>query len=137
MNLKNSTVAGICFFLAGLLFFLPIALFDIEYEGIDNDRMEWSCDSPIRNPNPGDVDLDDVRSQLGEIASDAPEDVKVESKHPECRKLARAQLIMGVIAVLAGIWKTRHWWSEGQGARAEKKFKKLHQSAGKPRGMLG
>ena len=41
------------------------------------------------------------------------------------------------MAIIAGIWKARAWWREGEDARAEKKFKKLHDSAGKSRGMLG
>lgn len=134
VNLRTSTVAGICFFLGGLMFFLPIAIFDIEYDGIDNDLMSWECDSPITSFNPADVDLGSIRGQLTEL----PDGEKLTSTHPECRKLARAQIALGLIAIAAGIWKTRAWWRETSGERAEKKFKKLQSlGSGKSRGLLG
>ncbi|MDG2112004.1 MAG: hypothetical protein P8N02_05255 [Actinomycetota bacterium] len=134
MNLRSSTVAGICFFLGGLMFFLPIALFDIEYDGIDNDLMTWECDPPITDVSPPDVDLDGIRAQLAEL----PEGEKLTSNHPECRKLARAQIVLGLIAIAAGIWKTRAWWCETADERAEKKFKKLQSlGSGKSKGLLG
>ena len=133
VNLRTSTVAGICFFLAGLMFVLPIALFDIEYDGIDNDSMSWECDRPITSMNPPDVDLDAIRADLQTL----PEGDKIDSKHPECRKLARAQVVLGLIALLGGAWKAREWWRDGASEREEKKFKKLHESAGKNKGLLG
>ena len=134
MNLRTSTVAGICFFLGGLMFFLPIAAFDIDYDGIDNDRMSWSCDSPIFGINPPNVDLDDIRTAL----VDLPPAEDLESEHPDCRKMARAQIILGLIAAAAGIWKTRVWWRQTADERAEKKFQKLQDmGSGKSKGLLG
>ncbi len=133
MNLRTSTVAGICFFLGGLMLVLPVTLFDTEYDGIDNDRMSWSCDRPILGLTPADVDLDTIRAELAEL----PPDEKLDAAHPECRKLARAQVALASLAFAGGIWQALMWWRETADARAEKKFEKLQEKgSGKPKGLL-
>ncbi len=118
----------------------------IEYEGIDNDRVSWSCGIPITNLAPPPVDLDEVRVDL--IALDDPDrerpsgladgqQEKVESQHPQCAGLARTQLVLGIFCAVAGIWRGRRWWVNSAGERAERKFKRLHERAsGKPPSKL-
>ena len=134
MNLRTSTIAGIIFFLAGLMFVFPITAFDVEYDGIDNEKMEWSCVLPIAGLNAADVDLDSIRAGV----ADLDEGEKFASRHPDCKKLARAQFVLGIIALGCGAFMTRKWWRETANERAEKKFSKLQDyGAGKKKSILG
>ena len=130
--LRDRTVACICLLLTALAWSTPITLFDTEFEGIDNDRMEWSCPRPILSPSPDAVDLDALRVEL---ISSPNETVK--SQHPQCRMLNGTQLVLGLLALAGALWKGRIWWLSTAGARAEKKFARLHaETSGKPKGML-
>ena len=134
VNLRTSTVAGICFFLAGVMFVWPIALFDVEFDDIDNELMAWECATPITNINQPDVILDDIRADL----ADLPDGEKLTATHPGCRALARTQVALGLIAIAAGLWQASIWWRSTADDRAEKKFKRLQeQTTGKSKGMLG
>ena len=62
--LRDRTVIFICLFLTALVWSTPITLFDTEFDGVDNDRMEWSCPRPILSPSPDGVDLDALRAEL-------------------------------------------------------------------------
>ncbi len=158
MRLRESTIAGLCFFLAGVALFVPLPAYGAEYEGIDNDRVSWSCGVPITNLSPPPVDLDEVRADLAaqDLASGTAgagtnagtaaaidengttdnTDNRVSSRHPQCAGLARTQLVLGLLSLAAGIWRGRRWWKENEDARAERKFKRLHESAGKPSARL-
>ena len=130
--LRDRTVACICLLLTALAWSTPITLFDTEFEGIDNDRMEWSCPRPILSPSPDAVDLDALRVEL--IGS--PNEM-VKSQHPQCRMLNGTQLVLGLLSLAGALWKGRIWWLSTTGARAEKKFARLHaETSGKPKGML-
>ena len=56
MVMRDRTVAFICLLLTAIIWSTPITYFDTEFEGVDNDRMEWSCPRPITSPLPGAVD---------------------------------------------------------------------------------
>tara|TARA_B100000745_G_scaffold281326_1_gene213938 strand:+ start:104 stop:499 length:396 start_codon:yes stop_codon:yes gene_type:complete len=129
--LRDRTVACICLLLTALAWSTPITLFE-EVEGIDNDRMEWSCPRPILSALPDAVDLDALRVEL--IGS--PNET-VKSRHPQCRMLNGTQLVLGLLSLAGALWKGRIWWLSTAGARAEKKFARLHaKTSGKPKGML-
>ena len=129
--LRDRTVACICLLLTALAWSTPITLFE-EVEGIDNDRMEWSCPRPILSALPDAVDLDALRVEL---ISSPNETVK--SHHPQCRMLNGTQLVLGLLSLAGALWKGRIWWLSTAGARAEKKFARLHaETSGKPKGML-
>ena len=130
--LRDITVAFICLLLTGLIWSTPITFFDTEFEGVDNDRMEWSCPRPILSPSPDAVDLDVVRAELTET----PDGI-VQSEHPQCRLLNGTQLVLGFFSLAGAVWKGRLWWQSTANARAEKKFAQLHaKTSGKPKGML-
>ncbi len=157
MRLRDSTVAGLCLFLMGLAWLVPLPVYDapefegidyagINYEGIDNDLVNWSCGIPITNLAPPPVDLDEVRADLAALEDPdrerpsgltAGEQEKVESRHPQCAGLARTQLVLGLLCAAAGIWRGRRWWVDGADYRAERKFKRLHEGAsGRPPSKL-
>ena len=121
--LRDRTVAFLCLALTAIIWSTPITFFDTEFEGVDNDRMEWSCPRPILSPSPDVVDLDVVRAELAET--------------PQCRLLNGTQLVLGLLSLAGGLWKGRVWWLSTSDARAEKKFARLHaKTSGKPKGML-
>ena len=129
--LRDRSVACICLLLTALAWSTPITLFE-EVEGIDNDRMEWSFPRPILSALPDAVDLDALRVEL--IGS--PNET-VKSQHPQCRMLNGTQLVLGLLSLAGALWKGRIWWLSTAGARAEKKFARLHaKTSGKPKGML-
>ena len=97
--LRDRTVAFLCLVLTVLVWSTPITFFDTEFEGVDNDRMEWSCPRPIFSPLPASVDLDVVRAELAST-SESP----VESQHPQCRVLNGTQLVLGLLSLAGGIW---------------------------------
>ena len=143
MGLKDSTVAGLCLILMLMALLLPLPAYTIEYEGIDNDLVFWSCGTPLISLAPAAVDLDEVRAELlraelqdqastGPDSTDNTEQSKIESRHPQCAGLARTQVVFGLLSGVAGIWRGRRWWVNSADARAEKKFKRLHEQAGKP-----
>lgn len=145
MRLSDSVVAFLCLFLTVLMWFLALPLFTTVYAGIDNDRVDWYCDRPITNLSPPPVDLDEVRSELAALdAAGAAADetvstdklAKVESLHPQCVGLVRTQVGLGLISALLGLWRARRWWIDTADARAERKFKRLHEQAGKPPSRL-
>ncbi len=132
MVMRDRTVAFICLLLTAIIWSTPITYFDTEFEGVDNDRMEWSCPRPITSPLPGAVDLDAVRSQLSATA-----DGTVKSEHPQCRLLNSTQLVLGLLSLAGAAWKGRVWWLTTADSRAEKKFSRLHaKTSGEPKGML-
>ena len=129
--LRDRSVACICLLLTALAWSTPITLFE-EVEGIDNDRMEWSCPRPILSALPDAVDLDALRVEL--IGS--PNET-VKSQHPQCRMLNGTQLVLGLLSLAGALWKGRIWWLSTAGARAEKKFERLHaKTSCKPKCML-
>ena len=130
--LRDRTVAFLCLVLTVLVWSTPITFFDTEFEGVDNDRMAWSCPRPIFAPLPASVDLDAVRAELA-ATSESP----IESHHPQCRVLNGTQLVLGLLSLAGGIWKGRLWWLSTADAREEKKFARLHaKTSCKPKGML-
>ena len=129
--LRDRTVAFICLFLTALVWSTPITLFNTEFEGVDNDRMEWSCPRPILSPSPDVVDLDALRVELLDTAQGT-----VKSEHPQCRLLNPTQLVLGLLSLAGAIWKGRIWWLSTADARAEKKLARLHaKTSGKAKGM--
>lgn len=130
--LRDRTVAFLCFALTLIIWSTPITFFDTEFDGVDNDRMEWSCPRPIFSPSPDAVDLDALRAELAETPTGI-----IQSEHPQCRLLNGTQLVLGLLSLAGAIWKTRVWWLSTADARAEKKFSRLHaKTSGKPKGML-
>jgi hypothetical protein len=130
--LRDRTVAFLCLVLTVLVWSTPITFFDTEFEGVDNDRMTWSCPRPILSPSPAAIDLDVVRAELAKT-TDGP----VESQHPQCRLLNGTQLVLGLLSLAGAIWKGRLWWLSTADAREEKKFARLHaKTSGQPKGML-
>jgi len=130
--LRDRTIAFICLLLTALVWTTPITLFDTEFEGVDNDRMEWSCPRPILSPSPAAVDLDALRVELIDSASGT-----IKSQHPQCRLLNGTQLVLGLLSLAGALWKGRIWWLSTKDARAERKFARLHvETSGKPKGML-
>jgi len=131
--LRDRTVTFICLMLTALAWSTPITMFDTKFEGIDNDRMEWSCPRPILSPSPDAVDLDALRVELIGSANET-----VKSQHPQCRVLNGTQLVLGLLSLAGALWKGRIWWLSTADTRAEKKFTRLHvKTSGKPKGMLG
>tara|TARA_Y100000590_G_scaffold462116_1_gene625385 strand:- start:3144 stop:3542 length:399 start_codon:yes stop_codon:yes gene_type:complete len=130
--LRDRTVAFLCLALTAIIWSTPITFFDTEFEGVDNERMEWSCPRPILSPSPDVVDLDVVRAELAETPNGT-----IQSEHPQCRLLNGTQLVLGLLSLAGGLWKGRVWWLSTSDARAEKKFARLHaKTSGKPKGML-
>ena len=103
--LRDRTIAFICLLLTALVWTTPITLFDTEFEGVDNDRMEWSCPRPILSPSPAAVDLDALRVELIDSASGT-----IKSQHPQCRLLNGTQLVLGLLSLAGALWKGRIWW---------------------------
>ena len=130
--MRDRPIAFICLLLTALVWTTPITFFDTEFEGVDNDRMEWSCPRPILSPSPAAVDLDALRVELNDSASGT-----IKSQHPQCRLLNGTQLVLGLLSLAGALWKGRIWWLSTSDARAEKKFARLHaETSGKPKGML-
>ena len=113
--LRDRTVAFLCLMLTVLVWSTPITFFDTDFEGVDNDRMAWSCPRPIFAPLPASVDLDAVRAELA-ATSESP----IESRHPQCRVLNGTQLVLGLLSLAGGIWKGRLWWlsTAGRGKKS-------------------
>jgi len=134
MKLRTSTIAGLLLMLGALMWGAPIAAFDATYEGIPEDRFQWTCPTPILGLFAEPSNLEEIRSQVAEL-----EDGEVlEVHHPDCRNVAIAQVIMGAIAFAAGAWQTARWRRETADERAEKKFEKLQDyGSGKKKSILG
>lgn len=131
VNLSDTTKAGVLFIIGLVAWLYPVSIFDVEIDGIPNERMEWRCERPITNLGTS-VSEDDIRADLESL----PAEEKLASIHPDCGGMAWAQTALGGAFIAISLFLFWRVWKAGAEARAEKKFKKLHAEAGKPRDKL-
>lgn len=127
MNLSDGAKAAVFAAVAVLALLFPLSLFDTEFDGIDNERVDWSCPRPISGFDSGD--LDEIRADLAQL----PEGETLAATHPDCTPLAVGQIVVAAISTMVAAFFFWRVWQSGSGRRAEKKFTRLHESAGKGR----
>ena len=136
MRLRDTTVVFLCAFLGMMVLFLPLPVFGGPYEDIQEGQVEWTCSMPLLSLAPPDVNLDEVRDAVEEaIAANRTtghDYVPPESRHPLCGGLARTQVVLALLAFVGAFWRGRKWWRSTADARAEKRFKRLHESVENP-----
>ncbi len=139
MRLRDTTVVFICVFLGIMALALPMPVFAGPYQDIRDGEVAWTCPVPLLGLAPPDVSIDEVREEV-EFARtrsltsgqyyDPPS-----SRHPLCGGLSRVQVVLGLLALAGAAWRGRQWWRATADARAEKRFKRLHESVGSRRGL--
>ena len=138
MRLRDTTVVFLCAFLGMMVLFLPLPVFGGPYEDIRESDVEWTCATPLFSLAPADVDLDEVRDAIAEAhetaRSTGQQYVPPSSRHPLCGGLARTQVVLALLAFAGAFWRGRRWWRSTADARAEKRFKRLHESVDNPQG---
>ena len=138
MGLRDTTVAFLCAFLGLMMLLMPLPVFGGPYEGIQEGRVDWTCSMPLLSLAPPDVDVDEVRDAVDEAVATARATgqryAAPQSPHPLCGSLARTQAVLALLAFAAAFWRGRRWWRSTADARAEKRFKTLHESVESPQG---
>ena len=138
MRLRDTTVIFLCAFLGMMVLFLPLPVFSGPYEDIRENDVDWTCSTPLLSLAPPDVDVDEVREAVEEARSRAlttgQRYVPPESQHPLCGGLARTQVVLALLAFAGAFWRGRKWWRSTADARAEERFKRLHESVDNPQG---
>ena len=138
MRLRDTTVVFLCAFLGMMVLFLPLPVFGGPYEDLREGEVDWTCSVPLLSLAPPDVDLDDVRAAVADARATAlttgQRYVPPESKHPLCGGLARTQVVLALLAFAGALWRGRKWWRSTADSRAEKRFKRLHESVDSPQG---
>lgn len=138
MRLRDTTVVFVCAFLGLMVLFMPLPVFGGPYEDIEEGQVDWTCSMPLLSLAPADVDLDEVRDAVDEaIAANRATGqgyVPPESRHPLCAGLARTQVVLALLAFAGAFWRGRRWWRSSADIRAEKRFKRLHESVENPQG---
>ncbi|WP_419909110.1 hypothetical protein [Candidatus Poriferisodalis sp.] len=138
MRLRDTTVVCLCAFLGITVLFLPLPVLNGPYEDLREGEVDWTCSTPLLSLAPPDVDIDEVRDAVAdaratELAS-GQRYVPPESRHPLCGSLARTQVVLALLALAGAFWRGRRWWRSTAGTRAEKRFKRLHESVNNPQG---
>ena len=138
MRLRDTTVVFLCAFLGMMVLFLPLPVLNGPYEDLRADDVQWTCSTPLLSLVPPDVDLVEVREAVSEARSTerttGQRYVPPESRHPLCGGLARTQVVLALLAFAGAFWKGRKWWRSTADTRAEKRFKRLHESVENPQG---
>ncbi|WP_423922108.1 hypothetical protein [Candidatus Poriferisodalis sp.] len=138
MRLRDTTVVFLCAFLGVMVLIVPMPVFGGPYEGIREGEVEWTCSMPPLSLAPPDVDLDEVREAVADAHVTARTTgrpyIAPVSGHPLCGGLARTQVVLALLALAGAAWRGRVWWRTTADTRAEKRFKRLHQSAENPQG---
>lgn len=138
MRLRDTTVVFLCVFLGVTALIMPMPVFGGPYEDIRAGEVDWTCAIPLASLAPPDVDLDELREAVSAAHVTARTTGTFyeppTSRHPLCGGLARTQVVLGLLALAGAAWRGRRWWRSSADARAEKRFKRLHESAGNPRG---
>ncbi len=143
MRLRDTTVVFLCAFLGMMVLFLPLPVLNGPYEDLRADDVQWTCSMPLLSLAPPDVDLDEVRAAVAvaraavavaraEGLATGQDYVPPESQHPLCGGLARTQVGLALLAFAGAFWKGRRWWRSTADTRAEKRFKRLHESVENP-----
>ncbi len=136
MRLRDTTVVFLCAFLGMMVLFLPLPVLSGPYEDIQEGQVHWNCPVPLLSLAPPDVDIDAVRDAVDDaIAANLATGqayVPPESQHPLCGGLARTQVGLALLAFAAAFWRGRRWWRSTADIRAEKRFKRLHESVENP-----
>ncbi len=138
MRLRDTTVVFLCAFLGMMVLFMPLPVFGGPYEDIQEGQVDWTCSMPLLSLAPPDVDLDEVRdavdAAITEMRTTGQDYVRPESRHPLCGGLARTQVVLALLAFAGAFWRGRRWWRSTADVRAEKRFKRLHESVENPQG---
>ena len=136
MRLRDTTVVFLCGFLGVMALLMPMPVFGGPYEDIREGEVAWTCAMPLASSAPPDVDIDDLRDAVAAAHAKArAEGTFYEpptSRHPLCGGLARTQVVLGLLALAGAAWRGRAWWRATADARAEKRFKRLHESVENP-----
>ena len=136
MRLRDTTVVFLCAFLGMMVLFLPLPVLNGPYEDLRADDVQWTCSTPLLSLAPPDVDLDEVREAVADARATALTSGRryepPESPHPLCGGLARTQVVLALLAFAGAFWKGRKWWRLTADTRAEKRFKRLHESVDNP-----
>ena len=136
MRLRDTTVVFLCAFLGMMVLFLPLPVLSGPYEDIQEGQVHWTCSMPLLSLAPPDVDLDEVRDAVDEaIAANlatGQDYVQPKSPHPLCGGLARTQVVLALLAFAGAFWRGRRWWRSTADMRAERRFKRLHESVENP-----
>jgi len=136
MRLRDTTVVFLCAFLGMMVLFLPLPVLNGPYEDLRADDVQWTCSMPLLSLAPPDVDVDEVRAAVAvaraEELATGQDYVPPESQHPLCGGLARTQVGLALLAFAGAFWKGRRWWRSTADTRAEKRFKRLHESVENP-----
>lgn len=138
MRLRDTTVAFLCAFLGLMVLLMPLPVFGGSYEDLREGEVDWTCSMPLWSLAPPEVDLDEVRDAVADAHATARTTgqryAPPESRHPLCGGLARTQVVLALLAFAGAFWRGRRWWRSTAGARAEKRFKRLHESVNNPQG---
>ncbi len=138
MRLRDTTVIFLCAFLGMMVLFMHLPVFGGPYEDIQEGQVDWTCSMPLLSLAPADVDIDKVREAVDDALVTARTTgqsyVAPESRHPLCGGLARTQVVLALLALAGAFWRGRRWWRSTEDARAEKRFKRLHESVSNPQG---
>ena len=136
MRLRDTTVVFLCAFLGMMVLIMPLPVFGGPYEDLREGEVDWTCSMPLLSLAPPDVDLDEVRKAVADAHATArasgQQYVPPESKHPLCGGLARTQVVLALLAFAGAAWRGSVWWRSTADARAEKRFKRLHESVENP-----
>ena len=136
MRLRDTTVVFLCAFLGVTALLMPMPVFGGPYEDIRAGEVDWTCSMPLTSLAPPDVDLDEVRDAVATAHAKARTDSTFyeppASRHPLCGSLARTQVVLGLLALAGAAWRGRAWWIDTADERAEKRFKRLHESVENP-----
>ncbi|WP_419841373.1 hypothetical protein [Candidatus Poriferisodalis sp.] len=132
VRLRDPSVAFICAFLGITALLVPLTAFSSPYEGIGPDDVVWTCAKPLTSLAAPEVDIDEIRTSVAaartESVTTGERYVPPTSRHPLCRGLARTQVVLGLLALAAAVWRGRRWWRSTADKRAEKRFQRLHES---------
>ena len=138
MRLRDTTVVFLCAFLGLMVLIMPLPVFGGPYEDLREGEVDWTCSMPLLSLAPPDVDLGEVRDAVADAHATARATgqryVAPQSQHPLCGGLARTQVVLALLAFAGAIWRGRRWWRTTADARAEKRFKRLHEGAENPQG---
>ena len=136
MRLRDTTVVFLCAFLGIAVLLVPMPVFGGPYEDIREGEVDWTCAIPPLSLAPPDVDLDELRDAISTAHVTARTTGTFyeppQSRHPLCRGLARTQVVLGLLALAGAFWRGRRWWRSTADTRAEKRFKRLHESVENP-----
>ncbi|WP_419945813.1 hypothetical protein [Candidatus Poriferisodalis sp.] len=138
MRLRDTTVVFLCAFLGLIVLLMPLPVFDGPYEDLREGEVDWTCSMPLLSLAPPVVELAEVREAVADAYTTARNTgqryVPPPSPHPLCGGLARTQVTLALLAFAGAFWRGRRWWRSTSDVRAEKRFKRLHESVENPQG---